>query len=111
MSAVIFDAPAPTVYTATCPSCRRPRDRHLGAGYFMPIGGGCGCPEPAPGSVTGVYLVFSGWFDISADGTITTHFGVDEPEALAPFTPRWRSFLSRAGFCPDAVTTAVVGRA
>lgn len=108
MSAVIFDGPAPTVFTARCPKCQQPRRRHLGAGYFMPTGGGCACPEPGPDAVTEVSLAGLGHgFQVANDGTITVHSACDEPEVIRAFTGTWGQFLSAAGFCPDAVLAAV----
>lgn len=103
---IIFDEPAPTVFTARCPRCQQPRRRHLGAGYFMPTGGGCACHEPGPDAVTQVGLSWAGCFEIAAYGAITARFGVDV-ETFEAFTGAWGRFLAAAGFCPAAVLAAV----
>lgn len=106
----IFDEPAPTVFTATCPGCQQPRRRHLGAGYFMPTGGGCACPEPDQDTVTEVSLAGCS-FSIAADGAITAYFGLlgaqQTTEVYDPFTGAWGRFLAAAGSCPTAVLAAV----
>ncbi len=75
----------------------------------MPTGGGCSCPQSAPGAVTEVSLAGCS-FSVAADGIITARLGVDV-ETFKPFTGEWGSFLVGAGFCPAAVLAAVVNDA